>query len=130
MSQPSDGPVNGSQMPYNDTINGKEQVKSKDTGMEDGNIDAITMDKLDRSPDGESKDRKVSVSRKSEQRKINKGTKKETAPRFQSIGKGKMPLSPAVVYSDDSNDKKKVSATVEDVPKSVLSKVSTYRNIF
>lgn len=129
VNQPNEGViVNGAQIPYNDGINENDQVKSQDIGGENGNMD--TIDKLEGSSDSENKDPKNPVTRKTEQRKINKGTKRETAPRFQSIAKGKVPQSPVRMYSEGMVDKKRVSTTMEDVPKSVLSKVSRMFGVF
>ena len=122
--------VNGPQMPYNDTMSGNEQVKAKDMGKDGANIEGIAIDKHERSSDGENKDRKSSTGKKPEQRKINKGTKRETAPRFQGMAKAKVQQSPILMNGEVIGEKKKVSATMEDVPKSVLSKVSTLRILF
>ena len=60
--------------------------------------------------------RKGSLTRsKTESRKINKGTKRETAPRFQNMTKGKGMPNPRMVNGDGAQQKKKVSATAEDV---------------
>ena len=125
MKQSSDGVlVNGSQMPYGDKVNGSDQVKSQDMGLDGANIDTVAVEKMERSSDGESKERKSSVSRQTDQRKINKGTKRETAPRFQSMTKGKGTPTPVMMNGDIIGEKKKVPATMEDVPKSVTSIVS------
>ena len=126
MKQPTDGVlVNGSQMPYGEKVNGGDQGKSQDLGLDGANIDAVAVEKMERSSDGESKEHKSSVSRQTDQRKINKGTKRETAPRFQSMTKGKVAQTPVMMNGDVIGEKKKVPATMEDVPKSVTSIVST-----
>ncbi len=66
---------------------------------------------------------KQAQNRKPEARKINKGTKRETAPRFQTATKNKNAIT-RLVNGDVSQDRKKISVTAEDVSALEVSTVS------
>ena len=125
MSKPNENVmVNGGQVVYNDSVNGTEHGKSTDGPPEESSLNGA--DKSSRHGDIEAKDanRKQSASRKADQRKINKGTKRETAPRFQGIAKAK---ANPILSSENDLEKKKISATAEDVSDIVFSKVGIKR---
>ena len=113
--------VNGSAVVYKEQINGKDL---QDLNIDEANMDSIAADKTDRGADGESKDgsRKSSVGRKTEQRKITKGTKRETAPRFQNMPKAKVAGNGEALIAD-GREATKVSATTDDVQEVGISKV-------
>ena len=93
-------------------------------GLDGSSIEAISVEKTERPSDGESKDRKSSTGRKADQKKINKGTKRETAPRFQSMTKSKGPQNPVLMNGDVINETKKIVTTsMEDTSKPVPSTV-------
>ena len=101
-----------------------DQGKSQDMGLDGSNIEAISVEKMERPSDGEGKDRKSSAGRKADQKKINKGTKRETAPRFQSITKTKASQNPVLMNGAVINESKKISTPpMEDTPKPVPSTV-------
>ena len=116
--------VNGSAVVYKEQINGNDHQTLQDLNIDEANMDSIAADKTDRNADGESKDaaRKSSLGRKTDQRKITKGTKRETAPRFQSIPKAKVTGNGETLISD-TREKSKVSETTEDVQEVGVSKV-------
>ena len=116
--------VNGSAVVYKEQITGNDHQTLQDLNIDEANVDSIAADKTDRSADGESKDgsRKSSVGRKTEQRKITKGTKRETAPRFQNMPKAKVTGNGEALIAD-GRETNKVSATTEDVQEVGISKV-------
>lgn len=118
-NQPNEGVlVNG----FSDVVNVHDQTKSQDLGLDGSSIEAISVEKTERPSDGENKDRKSSTGRKADQKKINKGTKRETAPRFQSMTKSKGPQNPVLMNGDVINETKKIVTTsIEDTSKPVPS---------
>ena len=130
MKQPNDGAVtSASQIPFADALNEADQVKSRDIGLDGTSIDTAVAEKIERPSDGDSQGRKTSLNRQADQRKVNKGTKRETAPRFQSMAKAKVPQNPVVMNGDVIGEKKQASVAMEDVPKSVASTVCRRKHV-
>ncbi len=110
-----------------DGIHTAAPVYSEASISEESKQQPTSTEDADAGGDSRQSTQKQQPTRKTEQqRKVNKGTKRETAPRFQNISKSKTILNGSMPNGDVNvtRSKKKTSATAEDVATVELSTVS------